>query len=104
MRRSDFDGSLSQNQTTSWSVRNCIDENCPSRYKFERLCFCIPQFRGPFIITVQNRDVIGAEYEDSALGVVSQQIFKDLPTIDKLFDLIAVIASFCTFLILMLLF
>eukprot|EP00210_Caulerpa_lentillifera_P007253 g6939.t1 len=59
------------------------------RYKFTRLCFCHAKFRGPFIITVKNRAVFSAEYEDNSLGPVSQEILDGLPTISKLFQLIA---------------
>lgn len=59
------------------------------RYKLTRSCFCVPDFVGPFIITVENGKVTDAEFEDPT-GVPGVPVPTDLPTISELFVIILV--------------
>lgn len=55
------------------------------KYRLRRLCFCLPGFVGPFLITVKNGKVVDVVFE----GQGSKPAELDVPTIDGLFDIIA---------------
>ncbi len=52
-------------------------------YVFERVCFCAPEWMGPYLVTVVDGEVVSAEpIEDMDI----EAELDDIPTVDELFE------------------
>ena len=54
-------------------------------FSYERLCECTQEYRGPFLVQVQDDNVTKAETRDDGTAL-SADDQKSIPTIDELFD------------------
>jgi hypothetical protein len=57
------------------------------RFTYLRGCFCPPQYRGPFDVTVRAGEVVDVTYEGE--GEPADRALAEYQTVDGLFDLIA---------------
>ena len=57
------------------------------RYRFQRVCECLPEDARPVIVNVQNDAVNGATYADSGQAVDADRLAR-FSTINELFDVI----------------
>jgi Family of unknown function (DUF6174) len=56
-------------------------------FEYNRVCFCLPEARGPAVVTVRNGVVTDVELVQTN-SVTGEPILAAFPTIDDLFDLI----------------
>lgn len=66
-----------------WAARGLDDY----RFTYTRGCFCPPQYRGPFAVTVRDGAVADVVYEGE--GEPADRALSEYQTVDSLFDLIA---------------
>lgn len=66
-------------------ARGRWDAAAPAAYRFtlHRSCFCPPEFRGPFLVTVRDGHVAAVEYEGAPIDA------ERALTVDDLFTLLA---------------
>lgn len=58
------------------------------RFTYSRICFCPPQYRGPFVVTVLGDEVAEIAYEGEG-EPVEEALADAALTVDDLFDMLA---------------